>query len=78
MYDYSKLLGRIQEKYGNMVDFVKAWGVTYPTFIRRIRGELAFTQDDIEVIIQLLKIPRSHITQYFFKLQVAENVTERS
>lgn len=70
MFDYSKLEGRIVEKYKNKKKFCNAVGINYWTFTSKLRGEYQFSSDEIINITEALEIPYSDINVYFFTQKV--------
>lgn len=71
-YDYSKLLGRIIEKYSTQQRFAAALGVSERTFSLKINGRIAFKQPEILRAGELLDIPAADLHLYFFTLKVQE------
>lgn len=69
-FNYSKLKGRIIEKFGSQTAFVKAFGVSENTFSLKMNNKVRFTTDDITRIIKMLDIPEEAIGEYFFTLKV--------
>lgn len=69
-FNYSKLKGRIIEKYGSQVAFVKAFGVSENTFSLKMNNKVRFTTDDITQIVGMLDIPETAIGEYFFTPKV--------
>lgn len=71
-YDYSKLLGRIIEKFGSQKAFAEACGFSENTISQKLSGKMAITTKDIEnwILPELLDIPSSEIPEYFFKYKV--------
>ena len=69
-YDYSKLLGRIIEKYGSQGEFAKAMGVSERTMSLKLTNKVAFKQTDITAACEKLDIEDNDIPSYFFKLKV--------
>jgi len=67
-YDYSKLIGRIIEKYGSRRAFAKACGFSENTISKKLSGKMAITTDDIInwSSADLLDIDSSEIPEYFF------------
>lgn len=65
-FDYSKLKGKIVEKYGNQTNFVKEFGVSENTFSRKMNNKVRFTPDDIIKISYMLDISKDEIGEYFF------------
>ena len=66
MYDYSKLRGRIVEKFGTISAFTKALGSSTVTVSAKLNNKSGFSRGDIEHWSELLKIPSSEIGLYFF------------
>lgn len=63
---YSKLRGRIVEKYRNLSNFADAVGVKKPVISNKLNGKVPITSKDIEKWIQPLDIPLEEIGVYFF------------
>ena len=73
-FDYSKLRGRIVEKFGTMSVFAKAMGWSLRTMSLKMTNARFWKQSDIEKAINLLEIDAADIPIYFFvrKVQSAE------
>ena len=73
-FDYSKLEGRIVEKFGTRRAFADAWNKHENTVSRKLRGKAPFTTDDIIVVSapHLLDIPADQAHEYFFTPKVQE------
>ncbi len=71
-FDYSKLRGRIVEKYHSQREFAKAIGVSEKTLSNKMNNIIFFRQDDITRISVMLGIPVSEINDYFFTEKVKE------
>lgn len=69
-FDYSKLRGRIVEKYNSQTAFTKAFGVSENTLSLKLNNKIRFTTDDIIKISKMLEIPKNEIGQYFFTPEV--------
>lgn len=65
-FDYSKLRGKIIEKYGSQMKFAKEIGITNETLSRKMQGKSYFRQDEIYKISNLLGIAREQVDSYFF------------
>lgn len=65
-FDYSKLRGRIVEKYESVEKFSKALGATSTTLGRKLSGKSAWSQDEIAKACNLLDISTDELTAYFF------------
>lgn len=66
MYDYSKLQGRIVEKFGNNCNFAIKMGLSERTVSLKLNNKVDFRQKEISKACQLLNIPISKIQDYFF------------
>ena len=69
-FDYSKLRGRIVEKFGTQGAFAKAIGLSQRSLSLKLQGKLFFRQDEIERAINLLCIKSEDIDKYFFTQNV--------
>jgi len=69
-YDYSKLLGRITEKFGTQANFSKALGLSERSLSLKLNGKTGFKQADIVKACDLLEVPSDDIPEYFFTLKV--------
>ena len=65
-YDYSKLRGRIVEKYGTVTAFSEALGSNVNTVLSKLNGTTGWKMQDIESSLSLLDISRDEIGLYFF------------
>lgn len=63
---YSKLRGRIVEKFGTITAFSEVLGKKVQTVSRKLNSDLGFTKDDILDWCELLEIPKEEIGIYFF------------
>lgn len=72
MFDYSKLIGRIVEKFGTRKAFAEAVGISENSMSQKLSHKMTITTDDIKLWCQphLLDIPCEQIGVYFFKLKV--------
>ena len=67
-FDYSKLLGRIKEKYGTHGNFASAMGWSEKTTSLKLNNKKAWKQTEIVKACELLKISNKEICLYFFTL----------
>lgn len=69
IYDYSKLKGRIIEKFGSQKAFAEACGFAENTISKKLSGQMAVTTADIEnwSSPELLAIPAIDYPDYYFK-----------
>ncbi len=69
-FDYSKLRGRIVEKFGTQREFARALGVSARTLSLKMNNRIPFGQDEIDKIITLLGRGPQDIKAYFFTKSV--------
>lgn len=69
-FDYSKLRGRIIEKFGSQTAFVRKFGVSENTFSQKMNNKVRFTTNDIAKISDMLDISQELIGDYFFTEKV--------
>lgn len=69
-FDYSKLKGKIVEKYDTQINFAKEYGVSENTLSQKLNNKMRFTSDDIIKICEMLSIPKEEVGQYFFTQKV--------
>ena len=72
VFDFSKLNGRIVEKFGTRASFATAAGYTKSRLSARLNNQVHFPSDEIRKICapELLDIPLGDIPAYFFTLKV--------
>ena len=68
--NYSKLEGRIVERFGNRKNFAAALGISANSMSRKLRGKQAFSQKDILKSAELLGIAVDELGEYFFTPKV--------
>lgn len=69
-FDYSKLNGRIVEKYGTQLRFSEALGLSESLLSKKLNGNVSFKQNEIQRACELLDIDPNDIPLYFFTLKV--------
>lgn len=69
-YDYSKLMGKIKEKFNCNVNFAIKMGFSERTLSLKLNNKMDFRQREIEQACILLKIPINKINDYFFTKKV--------
>lgn len=69
-FDYSKLKGKIVEKFGTQGAFAKALGLSQRSLSFKLQGKVFFRQDEIDKSINLLGIEPADIDKYFFARNV--------
>lgn len=67
-FDYSKLRGRIIEKFGSIGAFADAYGVSKVTMSRKLNGLVRISPEDIVMMSKpdFLDIQPSEYHEYFF------------
>lgn len=69
-YDYSKLLGRIIEKFGTQAKFSTKLGLSERSLSLKLNGKTGFKQDEIHKACELLGLAGTDIPAYFFTRKV--------
>ncbi len=69
-YDYSRLKGKIIEKYGSNAKFAEDMEWSERTLSLKLNNKVAWKQPEIVKAIGLLSLDENDITGYFFKLKV--------
>lgn len=70
LYDYSKLRGRIVEKYGTVSKFADVLGLSLVSVSNKLNNKTGFTRGDIEKWSQALCIPDYEYGTYYFARKV--------
>lgn len=71
-YDYSRLLGKIVEKYGTQAKFASAMGLSEHTISKKLNVVIGWKQSEILKACDLLGIPFNEVGDYFFTLKVQD------
>lgn len=69
-FDFSKLLGRIVEKFGTRSAFAAAMGMAESALSNRFSNKVHFDADEIYRACELLDIDPQDIPVYFFTAKV--------
>lgn len=69
-FDYSKLKGRIVERFQTQSKFSGAMGISNRSLSLKLNGQRAFTQQEIVKATFLLSIDKKEISNYFFTPKV--------
>jgi hypothetical protein len=69
-FDYSKLKGKIVEKFGSQIMFSEAMDMSTRTMSLKLNGKRLWRQDEICKAIQLLELSDTDIQAYFFSQKV--------
>jgi hypothetical protein len=72
-FDYSKLSGRIREKYGSQKAFAKALGMSEAALSNKMTGIYYFTQPEIKKSVKLLELDPGSVTDYFFTPRIKKS-----
>lgn len=70
IYDYSKLKGRIKEKYETQENLAKHLEISHISLSKKLNNKTEFKQAEIISIMELLEIKESELTLYFFSTKV--------
>lgn len=65
-YTYSKLRGRIIEKFGSQEKFAETIGISSNSLSKKMNGKTGFSQKDIVKWSELLGIEKTEYVDYFF------------
>lgn len=69
-FDYSKLSGKIREKYGTQSNFAKVLGMSERSLSLKIGGKRAWTQAEMDRAVLCLGLTIQDIPKYFFEKKV--------
>ena len=72
MFDYSKLRGRIIEKFGTLGKFARAVDRSQTSLSMILNGERYLKQDEIDKWAETLSIPPTEIGGFFYAKRVHE------
>ena len=67
-FDYSKLRGRIKEKFGSEREFAKALGISAPTLSSKLNNTTDWTSDQVLISCELLDIEPAEMSIFFYSL----------
>ena len=65
-FDYSKLRGKIKEKFNTQENFAKTLGISSVSLSAKLNNRVEFTQLEIGKICEALEIPKENISSFFF------------
>ena len=65
-FDYSRLRGKIKEKFKTQADFAKALSCSSATVSGKLNNSLDFTQNEIAKAAEILGLSQEEIPSYFF------------
>lgn len=69
-YDYSKLRGKIIEKFGNQTEFAKQMGWSDRTLSLKLNNKVYWKQPEILAAVGFLELKDTDIQDYFFTIKV--------
>ena len=72
-FDYSKLAGRIREKFGTQKAFAKKLGISEGSLSLKMTNYHYFSQAEIRRAVQLLELDPGVVTEYFFTQRVKKS-----
>lgn len=67
VYDYSKLVGKIKEKFGTQEKFADALDLGRVSLSLSLNSKREFSQKEINSAIELLNLEKTDIPEYFLK-----------
>lgn len=70
IFDFSKLKGKIKEKYNNRNDFAELIPLSKNSLSKKLNNKVPFTSPEIYKIVEILGIDKSEIHIYFYTLKV--------
>lgn len=70
--NYSRLKGRIKEKYKTQAIFASKLGISAVSLSAKLNNAVSFSQNEINKSCELLDIPPIEISIYFFDIEVKE------
>ncbi|WP_288638877.1 DUF739 family protein [uncultured Lentilactobacillus sp.] len=65
-FNYSKLLGRIVERYGTQYNFAQAMGMSEHSLSGKLNNKVPWKTTEIVKMTELLDLKTSDIPSYFF------------
>lgn len=74
-FDYSKLLGRIVEKYGTQYNFAIAIGLSERSLSLKLNHKVPWKDVEIYKALELLEISEDRIFEYFFSAKSSNVLT---
>ena len=73
IYDYSKLMGKIKEKYKTQAAFAKELGMGESTLNLKSNNKTEWSQNEIIMSLSLLGVNSKFVNDYFFSHKSLEN-----
>jgi len=74
-FDYSKLRGKIVERYGDIGSFAEEVGISRQSISLKLNNKSNWSQNDIVKVVKLLGLSKEETYSYFFtkKVQINEH-----
>lgn len=72
-FNFSKLRGKIREKFSTEAAFADAMNISSPTMSGKLNSKLCWTDKEIVKACELLDIPFEFIPVYFFTTEVKKS-----
>ena len=72
-FDYSKLRGKIREKFGSYEKLDSEISFTTVTLSRKLNNKGYFGSNEIMELIEALDIEEEEVNEYFFNVKVRKN-----
>lgn len=72
-FKYNRLKGKIIEKCLTQRDFAKVAQISYTSLNRKLNNHCEFTQSEIIKSCDVLGIPYTQISEFFFTIEVQKN-----
>lgn len=69
-FDYSKLRGKIREKFGTQERFARTIEMGLNTLSLKLNNKVYWTQKEINLACKMLEIEDEEVTDYFFTEKV--------
>ena len=76
MFDYSKLRGKIREKYKSETKFAHKVDMTPASLSSKLKQKTDFTSIEIHKMAIELEIPKTRIPEYFFEEELELNSSD--
>lgn len=73
IFDYSKLIGKIKEKYPKRSDFAKLIPLSANSLSKKLNNKVQFTSEEIYSMIEILGLDINDIYCYFYTLKVEKS-----
>ncbi len=70
IYDYSKLIGSIREKFKTQANFARALNISETSLNLRLNNHRDWSQSEMIKAMKLLDIDNKELKEYFFKKKV--------